>query len=336
MSSFRRPAHSSRISCTKPPKNSRLLGQIPSSDSERRVLLLPATYKLREAIAKLFRAEGTDKESNLAPLILKMAERFAADVRNSLPEFYSKDYHIGILNLMKASAGYSLPNLSGDSIFRSEIKRIFFERNMIEKIRIMIDGISNLMKDTIEKELKKISALSLYPYLLETIIEKCHNLVSEEKEQAVNITDFMVHTEQAQLFTVNKEYFSSLNQVERNIHNYRISEFLSEKGEVLVLKNDKYKNVHNLIGSISEEVSDKDLSPLSSVKDYVNFSKNDFLSEGTGDIQLSIKVYSDILMNRLFDVIPMNLKSMLVLDLNSNLQIEISAQFEDIDLAQFL
>lgn len=311
-------------------------GSIPSSDSERRTLLSTIMFELQQAIGRLIRAEGKEKDSNLAPLILEMAERFSAGVKESLPSFYSVDYHTHILNKMKSSSGYSLPNFQSDILFRNEINSYFFEENMIEKMRAMIDDISDLMHDVLEKELRKISKLNPFPSLLENIYEKCSERTRKAKERAIKITDLIVHAEQIQLFTLNKEYMSLMNKARSNIRNYENSIFLEEKGTGLVTSLG-YNTKTKYFSDQMEALKNKNLDPQDSsfIENYVHCSKGDLLAEAAGDFQISIKVYSDVVMSRLFDIIPMVIKSMLVLDLNTNIHIDIPAQFEDASLAHF-
>lgn len=315
------------------------LGFVPSTSSEMRSLLTSVLASMEAFIIPLVRAESYNYDINIASKTASFAEEFATAIKNNVPDFLGPEYFSLILGKMKKSTGYSLPNFIGDTIFRNEIQEIFFRKSIPDGVLVFIDKTTELMENVFKTAVGEMRLLAGFPSLASTIIEECCFLLYAAKEKAIETTLAVLHCEESQVFTLNQDYIDYINKARDAISQYQQEIVAEEQLEYV----QTYHSLHNKNKDIPLNVSkfasrEKIKANLtdSFIKMYVEKRYDGLLTEAALDMQISIQQYSEILLKRLFDIISMLVRSILVFDVLSTIHVKVQMAVSDETLSHLL
>lgn len=317
----------------------RELGFVPSSPSEMRSLLTSALAALDRALQPLIRAESSNFDLNIASKTTVFAENFAKTIRQGVPDFLGKEYRDRIYQKLKKSTGYSLPNFIGDTVFREEIRTIFFHRNVPNAVEVLITDTAELMDYVFKTAIGNIHMLNSFPSLARSIVEECHSILHNAKERTVQLVSTVVHSEESQVFTVNQDYIKHINQCRDTISQFQQNHAAQNQLDHL----QRHHRITSGNGKTSFKLPKYDnlgASPTNSIEEfmasYKDIEDGGLLSQATLDLQISIQQYSNVLLKRLLDIISIVVRGTLVIDVVSAIHVKVQTALTDELLIQLL
>lgn len=297
----------------------------PQSAAERRNRLFVEMMTIYNSIEKNIRAESDDHR-NIASQFYKMSENFATLIKDESPNFLSLDYRSLLTTRLTDVQGYSLPNFLSDNIFRQNIYN-FLKQTIPKPTAHLIESISEMMEDVFYSELTDRNIILEYSGLHSALKDQIQRIVSRASERARDVTNTILDAEVSQLFTLNRSYVITIREgLGRLYEKHR----LAGASEQLNLIKERYK-----VPGVPEVISKwkNDMDTISE-----EFLKRGFKEDLCGDyttfgavteLQLSLHVYAEIVKTRLFDMIPMLAKVVIIHDVHKTFQDLILSAFDD-------
>lgn len=309
------------------------MGHKPKTVGERRNLVTSALISISHRVEKLIHAEDSEAGTNIATKTLEFSRDFAQNVRAEVPDCLGDEYHKKIVRLLKESAGYSLPNFFNDEICRDEVQQIFFQSCVPREVSALIQKLNDFMESMFNVILKSTPVLLGFPELANVLLEEIGKLVLEAKGRATRLANAVVHSEEVQLFTQNEMYMNTINEVRGSVERYRrenvAREELDNFHEVYKIGEENVKEISPKIPvELQSEVGSRMIGN-DFIKKHAGLKDKDLIEQAAVDIEVSIRVYAEIVMKRLFDTIPMLVRSVLVIDLHANFQVRAQQTLDD-------
>lgn len=308
-----------------------IMGGSPSTPGERRTYLTKELCELSHTIEKLIRAEGTNDEINIAAITFDLAQNFASSIRASVPKFCSHEYFLKLMKRIRKSMGYCLPNFISDTIFREQIIEVFFEGRLKTHSNILIEDTRLLMEKVFEDRIRSRNELAAFPRLPNALLDQIGRCLQKSKSRAIDVVNCILQAEKHQVFTQNDRYMSTINETRGSIDNER--KILSTENEMKEIAGDMIsawnkRKAHLMKQNKRGEIASKLLTD-EFISSCANNESEDPAEESSFELQIALSAYSEILMNRLFDVIPVVVRSLLVNELHQLFHVSIQKAFGD-------
>lgn len=312
-----------------------MLGHCPASSSECQVVLTSILVDINEHLTEFINGECNDTEINIAGRALHFAEEFADNVRKEVPDLLNDHVRKELVGLIKEASGHTQPNFTGDPIFQKIINKFFFKDNIPEKLPKFINSIGDLMITGFDKAIKSCSLLKRFPGLSVLLLDECCKIVEDTKPRAMDVSNSIINAERTQIFTQNAEYLYCINKVRNDIkkkHKYDAEKKQADK----FLKTNSFRCGFYPEVELNREPFHGDLIPQTFIDTYAHLMDMNFSEQIAGNMQLALHVYADIIMKRLFDVIPMVVRSMMVYSTQKTFIVQVQKTFDDENLTDWL
>lgn len=232
---------------------------------------------------------------------------------------------------LQESMGYSLPNFLSDTVFRTTLLDIFFNKNIDDSLDTYISDVMELMNLVFAELIEESTSLN-YPKLATALRENAMGHIMQGKEQAVEVSRALIKAEKVQVFTQNPLYMDYIICTKTAIseeQRQRISEKLQEKmgSEEEVDEDLKAKIQSYLLEDVRP--SSRTEVQASFAKKYAQISNESTSKQSVMDLQISLHCYADVLMKRLFDTILMIVQSCLIHEVQSSFILHMQTVFDD-------
>lgn len=309
------------------------LGEMPLTPSERRISLSTEVAFVCSKIQSYIRAEECVPEMNIASQTNKMAFQFSKSVEEEFPDFLCEKYRELLDAQMREMQGYSLPNFMSDTVFRQEMQKVLSEKRVPLHVHTLIVSVRDLLYRVVQSEILERNELAKYNLLTDALIQKSNIFITEGAEEAENVTKCILKAERAQLFTQNIKYINAINEAYDRLQDKCRVAGVKEQWELL----SRDLNRQDL-QMVSAKIFNKPYFETVKISEWfiekylkLYRKSKDLVSRATFELQLSLKVYSDIVKDRLFDIIPM-IARCIVHDVHGSLHVRLASAFSDEDL----
>lgn len=234
-----------------------------------------------------------------------MNKYFKEYQKNMIPKksFLDDDYHDKIHDIVEATNGVNLSNFLPLSVFKT-----FYQQNgkhIKDQTNILIEKCVNEVKDHLKnavKENKGLKAVSKLIPLMENVSIK---FVDENVSKMHSIIDVILECER-DIFTQHKDYTNDIQDIRSVAFNKEYKDTLENVTDIPAVFLDKYSKC-----------------------------KSDETSQTTCEIQVSLYAYTNIVINRLCDIIPMLINKHLVENTKSSLMNATIEMLENMDIEQY-
>lgn len=328
------------------------IGSHPSSSAERRNFYSKEIVDAHAFITRVISgAESNSQATNVCARCYDLSQAFSKRIREKIPDFLDGQMHETLKIASKEKMGQTLPNFISYSVFWDTIKKVFFRnpgrddsRPMSESLdgiiwestERFIDEVHNLMSGIFEEFFCKRQCTFQFPKLKAALLEQASLLLSKAQASATTVATAVITAERNQAFTQNLAYMESIIQSNEVISSLKANQkieqhiaMVTNKGEINT-ENQKVllKNLEKHATGNSEKVL-----PEEFIETYCNdeeMDENDVIMQ----LQFSLHSYKNILVSRLFDIIPMVVLSDLIHNLQKSFQKEMHSAFTDEILEQ--
>lgn len=296
------------------------LGECPQSTGEYRSEFLSALLDINRYFSTHIRGESEKPKTNIAARTVENAEKFASSVKEKVPDILGENMHNEILGMVKESSGYSLPNFISDTTIRKKLFHIFFRDNIPSNMDVLISETAELMTTVFDDIVDGFIVLQKFPNLAEHMRTKYLEIIEESRQSVSKLIEVIVRSEKSQLFTLSPHYLSRINYMKKEImsksnrnikhgkeNNSRFNEGL-DGGKT---NSHPVEYVHSHITEALAIFRDA-LFPSTSLQTASKLYHEGGDHQTVVEVQVSLQVYSDVLMNRLFDIIPMVVRDVMI------------------------
>lgn len=284
------------------------LGNAPSSASERRSFLTKEVCDIDSAVCKLIQAERSkDSSQSISARTLELSQNFSKAVRSRVPDCLGEEFQDNLRGAMKESMGYSLPNFMNELIFRDQVARIFFANNIDENSELLIDNTTELMNNVFRTLIDQKRSLQQFPKLAQAMVEEFSHNMQLAQNRVRGLVCGIIEAEKVQVFTQNPSYMKTIRMTKLVAFNQQ-----KENIELEAIQNIESHYGHAVREAESCSKPGCGIVSKGFIEKYAHRNSEDTDEQVIMDMQISIHCYADTLMRRLFDVIPMVVRSNLV------------------------
>lgn len=308
------------------------LGAVPITSLDRRGFLMENIFSMTNSIGKYIQSEEESEDTNISSITYELSRHFADSVQEMVPDVFSTSTREKLLKAMRRKMGYTLPNFLSDTIFREYICNVFFNGTFHGYCEALLKEFKNLMDHVFEQLILKNHNLSRFPKLTQAILSEARKLLEKGHVKASVTIEVLLEAEKTQTFTLNSRYMSTINEARGVIQN-------SQKNLAASAQLDWLRKYH----SVTQRSKDTPLQLAPDTKYLVHGNSNrnvlaiqvealdstDLMEQGVVDLQISIRIYTEILLDRLLDIIPILSKSLIVVKVHESLLVSLSKTFDD-------
>lgn len=298
------------------------LGRMPSTPAERRALLTDLLCTTQEQVTLLIKSQKiADSALQISARTCEYFEEYAESIRKELPHFLSCEYGAHLRTRLKDVKGYTLSNFMSDSLFRTEIRGMLLDRTFPESTDGLIVSVEEYMCGVFEKIVRKSSFSSKFPKICQAVLDEVCEVLSSACSNARKAVDSVLTAETSHVFTMNPAYANTINAVRRSV-------LISM--EAATIQESYAVHLRGSSNKLVEEKAKKDLEVQGILQAhnidplFVKLWATSIMARPSGpkdeesvyDLQVSIHCYVDVLLKRLFDIIPMIIRDKLIYNLN--------------------
>jgi hypothetical protein len=277
------------------------LGVAPSTQSERRTILSRIISAVDRRLNNLVTAQTTSiKTINIAARTHEIALRFSEAVQSELPSFLSTDYGDGLKAGIDETLGHGMSNFLSHPIFKNEIDKHFFANgNLADATEQMIETTFDLMMRAVAQLLDAVPECNTWNNLTPVLLEAWTDHLSAAKAALRKHAKTTILAESAQVFTLNSYYVETLSKVKTKVQELRISK---AEGQAVIAA--KARNTEKLEHEIGVDAT------------FINAwtGRAEESEQARMELQLSLHCYAETITNRLFDVLPIVVRQLLVFE----------------------
>lgn len=312
------------------------LGHHPSSDSDRREVLAKEICALDAFLARAIRGGHSKTPSNnISARCHDLSLKFADRIKSVVPDWLSEKVEKKLSRAMKEATGHTLANFLNHAVFRDMFCGVFFTVDGKENFDIL-DGIVGestetliedtfvLMNEAVGYFLDRRPAHSQFPKLSGALKEEFTEILRKGQLRATEVVKDVILAERNQTFTQNSAYMGTMHSTNEAIMCLNIDLRIQE-----YVKGNYHKPRYPDTAGHTKLIKDN------SAKRFVEKHGSNTASTKTAEekcvmeLQLSLHSYADVVMRRLFDVIPMVVFSSLVWEVQPALHYTMQCAFND-------
>lgn len=249
-------------------------------------------------------------------------------MRSAVPDIFSLEYREKLLERMCEMMGYTLPNFISDVIFREKIFGIFFEQNLPNHAETLINEMTVLMEDVLQKLIQSNHNLRVFSKLPGALCDVILPILQKAKARASDIVKAILDVESSQVLTMNPLYMDCIHESRTAIQNKRHEMAVHEQLEK-VRSSLNNPDEHVIVKAEGRPLNMANYISDAFITECAEKESKDLLGEAVGDLQISLRVYADILISRLFDVIPLVTRNILVNEIQASLPVSMQKELSD-------
>lgn len=180
---------------------------VPRTDEERRKILTGILRQIHDRIETLLRTDDVrDPKLNIPTRTLEFNEKFAEMVQEELPYILGEQFMRKVQNNFFETRGRGLPDMTVDTIVHQMVKEVLLDDVLPTKTMELIGKHESFMMTVYERVIEEKTDGRRFPRLGSFLFTATKDLLLQAKRKAEMMTTGLVEAEREGSFTMNSMY----------------------------------------------------------------------------------------------------------------------------------